>query len=188
MGFQFVVNTENRGKITPPSTSTKQDFKRARKTARNRARKRRHKEAAKHRPSGYKPPIPTETEQLLAKIFDAHGIRYKQQYEIRRRGAGKKRPIAWLDFYIPIVRAGVEVDGRRHFEPEGRAADGKRTAKILKSGAPVRRIWRVSNTEVLKRGPFLQRILVECEYAWRAATAPLIDALLMDCEAGGDTA
>jgi very-short-patch-repair endonuclease len=38
-----------------------------------------------------------------------------------------------LDFYCPLEKLAIELDGQRHFEPEGIVKDQKRDAYLLKN-------------------------------------------------------
>ena len=157
MGYKFVINTENRGPVNGPAIS-KKEWTKARKRVKVRKKPR---------------PKPTAHEDLFAVLLDSKRVRYIPQYQVQFPNG----TVAWLDFYLPRLKWGVEIDGGHHFTAKGRERDKRRTKAIFgASGGRVRRIVRLSNSAV-KRGeadPWVARLLGEL------GVPTLADCLLMD--------
>ena len=73
---------------------------------------------------------------------------------LRRRQLGgyrffRQRPIGRyiVDFYCPVARLVVEVDGGQHFDRENRARDERRTRELEARGL---RVLRFDNRQVLR--------------------------------------
>lgn len=67
-----------------------------------------------------------------------------------------------LDFFIPRVRLGIEVDGSIHDVPEIKARDEQKLSEAQRTGITLRRI---SNADVLNSSPEIIQAMVKTWYA-----------------------
>lgn len=131
-------------------------------------------------------PKPTAFEDALAAFLDRHGVAYRRQFCVRlRRYAGPGIPkFAFLDFYVPSLFLAIEVDGYVHRGAEARMQDSARRLSVQRAYPGVKQFYRLWNGEVSnENGPAMDLLLKKLGVE---RVPSLIDALLMDCEAGGE--
>lgn len=95
------------------------------------------KEARKHDFAARMRNNPTPAEQHLLQAMTDKGWVFAQQQVLNGY---------IVDFFFPLARVVVEVDGAHHFTPKGRAYDKVRTAVLFGNGY---RVLRFSNSKVL---------------------------------------
>lgn len=71
-----------------------------------------------------------------------------------------------LDFYCPVARLAIELDGGQHGEMEQREYDERRTAALERAGIRVLRFWN----DVVLRQPL--DVLEQIEVALRTTPSP----------------
>lgn len=107
----------------------------------------------------------TDAEQLLWSRLRRKQVLGVQFY--------RQRPIGdfVVDFYAPIARLVVEVDGSQHLDDSGRARDARRDAYLRDHGLQV---MRFDNLQVLKElDAVMQEIYRTVERALAAGKSPL---------------
>lgn len=73
--------------------------------------------------------------------LDSYGVRYIFQHPV----ICNKKNLYILDFYLPHLNLGIELDGRAHYTPVNMKKDRRRTKCLQREGI---RILRIANSVV----------------------------------------
>ena len=98
----------------------------------------------------YSPKLKRNARRLRSNLTDAERMLWSRLRAKQILGVPfyRQKPIGTfiVDFYCPVAKLAVEIDGGQHFESDGRDADRKRDAALAKLGLEV---LRFDNLQVL---------------------------------------
>jgi very-short-patch-repair endonuclease len=89
------------------------------------------------------------------------GVKFRRQFSVGRY---------ILDFYSPENKLGIEADGSKHYEDEGRRRDEQRTKELSKLGI---QILRFSDRDILNNLEGVCEVIQENIESKKATPSPL---------------